>query len=110
MKNLKSGALALTVFSIMIAISCIISSPKLDKFMGEWKRIDKTEKDNYDILQLDGAIVCVNGKDTCAGVYDKNRDALKFYVFGQAGVITYNENTGHMLLNNGQDGEFGRIK
>jgi len=94
----------------MIMQSCDRSSSKLDKFMGEWKRIDQPDKHHYAIKMEHDAIIGTEDKDTCAGVFDANRDVLKFYVLGQAGEVIYIEKTGHILLNKGKDGEFERVK
>jgi hypothetical protein len=110
MKKALISTIVLTVFAIMITQSCDRSSSKLGKFMGEWKRIDQPDKHHYSIKKENDAIIGTEDKDTCAGVFDANRDVLKFYVLGQAGVVTYVEKTGHILFNNGKDGEFERVK
>jgi|SRR5579872_2534174 len=110
MKKTLLSIVALTVFATVIAQSCNRSSSKLGKFMGEWKRIDQPDKHHYAIKKENDAIIGTEDKDTCAGVFDVNRDVLKFYVLGQAGVVTYVEKTGHILLNNGKDGEFERVR
>ncbi len=108
MKKTITNTIALTVFAIMIE-SCT-TSHKLNKFMGVWKRIDKNERDTAVIKKEDHAIVGILGKDTCIGIYDKKRNVLKFYVWGKAGVVTYNEKNDHIYLNNGEDGDFVRLK
>jgi hypothetical protein len=110
MKKIFFTAIALTVFAIMTTPSCINSSSGLDKFLGQWKRIDQADKDTVTIMIEDDAIIGVAGKDTCAALYNKKSDVLKFYVWGQPGVVTYIKKTGHLLLNNGKDGEFKRVK
>jgi hypothetical protein len=110
MKKTLISTIALTVFAIAIIQSCNSSSSKLDRFMGEWKRIDKPDKHHYFIKEENDAIVGIEDKDTCAGVFDANRNVLKFYVLGQAGVVTYIEKTDHLLLNKGGDGEYERVK
>ena len=109
MKKIISIIIALTVFAI-IAQSCATSHNQ-NKFMGTWKRINNPEKrDTGTIKNENKAIVGTLGKDTCIGIYDKKRNVVKFYVMGQASVVTYDEKTGHILLNKGEDGEFERIK
>lgn len=108
MKTLTLSLAALTAFVIMTTSSCDSSSSKLDKFMGEWKSTDTTKKDDVFIKIQDDAILLIGGKDTVVGRYDKNSDALKFW--GSQVVITYNQKNGHLLLNNGKDGEAIRIK
>ena len=109
MKKIISITIALTVFAI-ITQSCA-TSYSLNKFMGVWKRIDDPEKkDTATIKKENNAIVGTLGKDTCIGIYVKKRNVVKFYVMGQAGVVTYDEKTGHILLNKGEDGVFQRIK
>ena len=79
--------------------------------MGTWKRINNPEKkDTGSINKENKAIVGTLGKDTCIGIYDKKRNVVKFYVMGQASVVTYDEKTGHILLNKGEDGEFERVR
>ncbi len=109
MKKTLISTIALTVFAMMIIQSCNSSSSKLDRFMGEWKRIDKPDKHHYFIKKENNAIIGIEDKDTRAGVFYANRNVLKFYVLGQAGEVIYIEKTDHVLLNNGKDGEFKRV-
>jgi hypothetical protein len=110
MKKISVITLALAIFSMLIAPSCTGSSSKLDKFWGQWKRIDKPEKENGRIEKENDAIILTLGKDTALAVYDKKQNNLKVYELGHSGVITYNEKTDHLLLNNGKDGEYKRIR
>jgi len=107
MKKTLISTIALTVFAMMI-ISCDSSSSKLEKFMGEWKRIDKVD-DNYIIKKEDDAILLIQKKDTIVARYDKKGNTLKFWVLSSV-TITYNEKTDHLLVNNGKDGEAKRVK
>jgi hypothetical protein len=109
MKKLLSITIALTVFAI-ITQSCATSN-NLNKFTGTWRRINNPEKrDTGTIKRENKAIVGTLGKDTCIGIYDKKSNVVKFYVMGQAGIVTYDKKTGHILFNKGEDGEFERIK
>jgi len=94
----------------MIVQSCNSSSSKLDKFMGQWKSTVKPEKDEWLIKKEDDAILIISEKDTVVARYDKKIDALKCWVFTSQSVITYNEKTGHILLNDGKDGELKKVK
>jgi hypothetical protein len=76
--------------------------------MGEWKRIDKSGN-NLVIKKEDGAILIFSGKYTIAAEFDKNKSILKAYLFS-ASVINYIEKTDHILINNGLNGEYKRVK
>ena len=111
MKKTLISAIALIVFAMMIMQSCDSSSSKLDKFMGKWKRSDTTQKDIVLIKKEDEAILIIAKKDTIVARYDKKNDALKFAAFWTDGVIiTYNPKNGHLLVNNGKDGEAIRVQ
>jgi len=107
MKNTPKILIALNFIAIIATQSCLNTSSKLDKFMGEWKSTDTTKKDDVFIKNQDDAILLIAGKDTVVARYDKKSDALKLL---GSGVITYNEKNGHLLVNNGKDGEAIRIK
>ena len=107
MKNTPKILIALNFIAIIATQSCLNTSSKLDKFMGEWKSTDTTKKDDVFIKNQDDAILLIAGKDTVVARYDKKSDALKLL---GSGVITYSEKNGHLLVNNGKDGEAIRIK
>ncbi|HZY36231.1 MAG TPA: hypothetical protein VFE53_06260 [Mucilaginibacter sp.] len=109
MKDTPKILIALIIIAVIGTQSCTNRLSKLDKFMGEWKRIDKTEE-IWHIKKQDDAILIIEEKDTVVARYDKNSDALKCWVFLSQTVVTYNEKNGHLLLNNGKDGEAKRIK
>jgi len=108
MKNLALSLAALTTFVIMITSSCDSSSSKLNKFMGTWKRIDKTD-DNVIIKKEGDAIILIVKKDTVVARYDKKSNTLKFWALSTV-TVTYNEKNDHLLVNNGKDGEAKRVK
>jgi len=107
MKNTSKILIALNFIAIAAIQSCFNPYSKLDKFMGEWKSTDTTKKDDVFIKTQDDAILIIAGKDTVVARYDKKSDALKLL---GSGVITYSEKNGHLLVNNGKDGEAIRIK
>ena len=110
MKKSPISIIALTVFAIMAMQSCNSSSSKLDKFMGEWKSTNKTKKGEELIKKEDDAILLIGGKDTVVGLYNKKNDALKFWMNTLKFVVTINKKNGHLLVNNGKDGEATRVK
>ena len=100
--------LILTVAGIIAAESCASPSPKLNKFVGEWQRIDKSQRDL--VIKLDDdAIIISYGKDEYAAIYDAHKNTLKSYVFSGC-IISYNDKNSHILVNKGEDGEYKRVK
>jgi len=115
MKNTPKILIALIIIAVIATQSCLNPSSKLDKFFGKWKRSDTPEKGEWLIKKEDGAILLIGpGKDTVVARYDKKNDALKFWMFEGFStsqiVVTYNEKNGHLLVNNGKDGEAKRVK
>jgi len=111
MRTTPKVLIALNFIAIIATQSCLNPSSKLDKFLGKWKKSDDPEKGEWLIKKEDHAILLIGpGKDTVVAMYDKKTDALKFWAFWSKGVVTYNKKNGHLLLNNGKDGEAKRIK
>jgi len=113
MKNTPKILIALNFIAIITTQSCLNTSSKLDKFLGKWKKSNNPEKGEWLIKKEDHAILLIGpGKDTVVAMYDKKTDALKFWgvMWMSQGVVTYNNKNGHLLLNNGKDGEATRVK
>jgi hypothetical protein len=108
MKKLFLSIIALTVSAIVITLFCVNSSAKSDKFIGEWKRTDKTGN-NLVIKKQDDAILIFSGKHVIAAEYDKNKNILKAYL-SSSSIISYIEKTDHILINNGDGGDYERIR
>ena len=112
MKRTLLSTIALTVFAIMIIQSCDSSSSKLDKFMGKWKRIDKSDNDTLIIKKEGDAIVMVIGKDKDAAVFNKAQNTLKLYFMADSSIVSYIEKTDHIIGpgNNDKQSEYRRVK
>jgi len=78
-------------------------------FLGEWKRIDTAQKDNLIIRKEWDAIVINCGKDKTVALYNNGEKALVTYFMADTIIISYQEKTDHLLMNNGKDGEFKRV-
>jgi hypothetical protein len=108
MKKLFLTIIALLVSAIVVTLFCVNPSSKLDKFIGEWKRTDKADN-NMVIKKDENAILIFSGKHIVAAEYDKSKNILKAYLSSNS-IINYIEKTDHILINNGEGGEYERIR
>jgi hypothetical protein len=112
MKKKVISIIALTVFAIMSIQSCNNSPSKLEKFMGKWKRVDKSDNDTLIIKKEEDAIVMVMGKNKDAAVYNKEKNTLKLYFIADSSIVSYIEKTDHIIGpgNNDKQSEYERVK
>jgi hypothetical protein len=109
MKKIYLSIATLIFSAIVIALVWSYSSSNAGKFIGNWKRIDKME-DTLVINKVFDAIIIFLGKRSVAAEFDRDKNILRAHLFSPASVITYSEKTGHLLINNGLEGEFERVK
>ena len=101
--------IAVIFFAVIFIMFFVAKTSKLDKFIGNWKRIDKAE-DTLSINKVFDAIIIFSGRRSVAAEFNEDKSILKAHLFSPASVITYNDTTGHILINKGREGEFERLK
>ena len=76
----NAGMIAVIFFAVIFIMFFVAKTSKLDKFIGNWKRIDKAE-DTLSINKVFDAIIIFSGRRSVAAEFNEDKSILKAHLF-----------------------------